>query len=50
MALVDDDYKFLWVDVGANGFAGDTQVFNNSELKDAIEKGTISIPSAEITW
>ena len=30
LALVDADYKFLWVDVGANGSASDAQLFNSS--------------------
>eukprot|EP00057_Strongylocentrotus_purpuratus_P014074 XP_011668548.1 PREDICTED: putative nuclease HARBI1 [Strongylocentrotus purpuratus] len=47
MALVDGDYKFSWVEVGSNGSAGDAQVFNNSELKEAIEKGVIGIPPPE---
>ncbi len=44
MALVDADYKFLWVDVGANGSASDAQVFNDSQLKEAIEDGTMKFP------
>lgn len=30
MALVDANYKFIWVDVGANGSASDATVFNAS--------------------
>ena len=44
MALVDVDYKFIWVKVGANGASSDTQIFNNSELKAAIEDGAIDFP------
>ena len=47
MALVDADYKFLWAEVGSNGSAGDAQVFNNSELKEAIEKKVLGLPEAE---
>ena len=47
MAMVDADYKFTWVDVGSHGSAGDAQVFNNSELKEAIDKGVIGFPEAE---
>ena len=46
MRLVDADYKFIWVDVGANGCASDATVFNNSELKDVIENQDIGIPEA----
>lgn len=46
-ALVDADYKFIWVDVGANGSASDCTVFNQSELKETIENGTIRFPAPE---
>ncbi len=32
MALVDAHYKFIWIDVGANGSASDAHIFNSSEL------------------
>jgi len=44
MALVDADYKFLWVDVGANGACSDSQVFNISQLKAQIDDETIGFP------
>ena len=44
MALVDAEYKFSWVDVGRDGSSGDSQVFNDSELKAAIDDGTINFP------
>ena len=44
MALVDAEYKFIWVEVGGNGSAGDAQVFNNSELKEAIDKSELGLP------
>jgi len=47
MALVDADYKFTWVDVGSDGSSGDAQVFNNSEVKHAIENNTIGFPDPE---
>jgi hypothetical protein len=43
LALVDADYKFLWVDVGANGSTSDCAVFNQSELKPELEKGTLGL-------
>ena len=45
MALVDADYKFIWVECGTNGGASDRQIFNNCDLKDAIERGTLGIPA-----
>ncbi|XP_041349310.1 putative nuclease HARBI1 [Gigantopelta aegis] len=47
MALVDGDYKFTWVEVGSHGSAGDAQVFNNSELKEAIDKGVLHFPPSD---
>ena len=46
-ALVDADYKFTWVDVGANGSTSDCQIFNSSDLKAAAEDGSIGFPEAE---
>jgi hypothetical protein len=44
MALVDGDYKFIWVDIGSPGSCSDSQVFNNCELKEVIESGDIGFP------
>ena len=41
MAVVHADYKFTWVNVGANGSASDAQLWNQSDLKEVIEDGTI---------
>ena len=38
LALVDAEYKFLWVNVGASGSSSDAQIFNRSKLKRRIEK------------
>ncbi len=47
MALVDANYKFLWVEVGAHGSAGDAHIFNNGELKEAIDSQAIHFPPPE---
>ena len=47
MALVDADYRFIWIDVGAQGSASDAQVFNATELKDAIESEEIGFPQPD---
>jgi len=47
MGLVDADYKFIWVDIGAQGSASDAQIWNECELKDAIKAGTIRFPDAD---
>ena len=47
MVLVNGDYKFSWVNVGANGSASDCQVFNSCKMKKAIKDGTIGFPDPE---
>ena len=47
MALVDADYKFIWVDIGANGSASDDAIFNHSDMKGVIENGTIGFSAAD---
>lgn len=44
LALVDAKYRFLYVDVGANGRAGDAGVFRDSALAHALEHNTLKIP------
>ena len=47
LALVDADYKFLWVNVGASGSSSDAQIFNRSKLKRRIENGALGLPPPE---
>ncbi len=47
MALVDGDYKFIWVDVGYNGTSSDAQIFEDCELKHAIDQDVIGFPPAD---
>jgi len=47
MALVDANYKFIWVNVGANGSASDSQVFNHSELRTMLEEDNLGLPDAD---
>jgi len=37
MALVDADYRFLWIDVGSDGSSNDASIYNGSELKTGLE-------------
>ena len=47
LALVDADYKFIWADVGGAGSASDAQIYNDSELKQCAEDGTLGLPDPE---
>ena len=42
LALVDADYKFLWVNAGGSGSSSDAQIFNRRKLK-RIENGTLGL-------
>ena len=46
-ALVDANYKFMWVDMGVNGSSSDVQIFNQSQLGESIIDGTLQVPAAE---
>ena len=47
LALVDGNYKFRWVEVGAGGASSDAQIWNTCSLKEAIDDETIGIPPDE---
>ena len=47
LALVDANYKFLFVDVGATGRAGDAGVFAESSLKKTLTNETLQLPPAQ---
>nr|XP_027221791.1 uncharacterized protein LOC113813923 [Penaeus vannamei] len=44
MALVDANYKFMYVDVGASGRASDSGVWDRCTLKESIEANILNIP------
>ncbi|XP_046548032.1 protein ANTAGONIST OF LIKE HETEROCHROMATIN PROTEIN 1-like [Haliotis rubra] len=44
LALVDANCKFIFVDVGANGRAGDAAVYANSQLSYALQHNTLNTP------
>ena len=44
MAVVDANYKFLFVDIGCNGRISDGGVFKNCATSTALEEKTLNIP------
>ena len=46
VALVDVDYKFRWVNIGAQGGCSDAQIWKQCDLKKAIEKGLLGMLAA----
>jgi DDE superfamily endonuclease len=44
LALVDANYNFIYVDVGAQGRIGDAGVYQHSSLAKALHDNTIGIP------
>ena len=45
MALVDAEYKFIYIDAGCNGRVSDGGVIKNCTLYSALENGTLNIPN-----
>ena len=47
LALVEADYKYLRINVGASGSSSDAQIFNCSKLTRRIENRTLGLPPPE---
>ncbi|XP_041366142.1 uncharacterized protein LOC121381094 [Gigantopelta aegis] len=47
LGLIDADYKFMWVKVGASGSCSDAQIWNQCDLREHIRDETIHIPPAD---
>ncbi|KAF7200675.1 uncharacterized protein [Nothobranchius furzeri] len=47
LAVVDAKYRFLYVNVGAQGRASDAGVFAESDFKQALDRHLLSIPAAK---
>lgn len=45
-AMVDANYKFIYIDVGAAGRAGDAGVFADSALNKALRTISLDLPDA----
>ena len=48
LALVDDDYIFVWADVGNNGCCSHAQIFIDCQLRQSIMDRTIGFSDAEL--
>jgi len=44
LAIVDADYKFMSCDVGASGAGSDGGIFENTEVRECFEDGSIGLP------
>lgn len=44
LALVDANYKFIYIDIGCNGRISDGGVFRNSSLSTALDSDTLNLP------
>lgn len=42
--MVDGDYCFTYIDIGANGRASDSAIFRDSTLNIALENNTLGMP------
>lgn len=47
LALVDADYRFLWVQVGDPGACSDAQLYNGCQLKRKLDDNTLAVPPDE---
>lgn len=42
--MVDSNYCFIYIDVGANGRTNDSSIFTNSTVRESLENGSLNFP------
>ena len=47
LALVDTEYRFLWIDCGSSGSCSDAQIFKRCDLRKKIKDGSFELPAHE---
>lgn len=45
LALVDNDYKFIWVDIGGRYAESNAQVWNVSDLQEGVLSSDVKLPA-----
>ena len=47
LALVDADYKFIYIDVGKKGCSSDGGIFYDTPLREGLQNDTLGLPDSE---
>ena len=47
MGIADAEYRFLWIQVGDVGSTSDGQIWNNCEVRQALQAGGLGIPDPD---
>ena len=50
LALMDTEYRFLWIDCGSSGTGSDAQIFNRGDLRAKIEDGSLGLSTPLNPW
>jgi len=45
LAIVDANYKFIYIDVGTNGRVNDALVFSKSTFNEVLQTNTLNLPT-----